>query len=103
MKCRKTTKSGEQCSSILLTGPKGLVCPCEQYHSGVVDYNVHVYATISLTPDQLNHIQSRLSKTWPLERWEATDVLEFIFNAFINGGDYEEMVSKPQYNITKVA
>lgn len=103
MKCRKTTKSGDRCMSVMLSGPKGLVCPCEQHHSDVVDYNVNVYCTISITPDQLNHLQSRLKKMWPGQEWDLTEVLGFVFNEYIGGGDFAELISQPQYNITKVA
>lgn len=100
MKCRKATKSGQECSCVLLPGPKGLVCPCEMSHSDAQAYNVTISTTVRLSAGRLNLLRARLQQIWPKADWsDDASVIDFIVKEFIGSGEFSELVEEPHITI----
>lgn len=100
MKCRKRTQSGQECSSVLLNGSKGYVCPCEMSHQDAQAYEVTMTTTVHLTAVALNRTRSTLESIWPKKNWaDDATVIEWIVKEHIYGGDYTDVVDEVQVTI----
>src|SRR6476469_52527 len=101
MKCRKRTQSGQECSSVLLNGPKGYVCPCEMSHQDAQAYEAVITTTVHLTADRLNAIRARFQQLWPRRSFNDTvSVIEVIVQSYIGTGDFAELVDEPEVMIS---
>lgn len=97
MKCRKSTKSGQECSCVLLSGPKGLVCPCEMSHSDAQAFEVVISTTVHLSANRLNSLRSRLSTIWPKLDWsDDWRVVRYITESYIQSGEFSDIVEDPE-------
>lgn len=97
MKCRKSTKSGQECSCVLLSGPKGLVCPCEVSHSDAQAFEVVISTTVHLSTNRLNSLRARFQQLWPRRDFsEDWRVVELITQCYIGSGDFSDIVDDPE-------